>query len=149
MSDLKRFEQDLKNSAELRKKLDEIVLRLRNEGQMQSDGEAMVAAAKELGYAFTIADLERGAADDEELDLEEMDTVAGGKLHEGDTCAFFYHQIVTDGDDHNSFCITVWHCYSAMLHTDAGKDKYGTACWSDYNCVACRETGNGELHCTE
>ena len=79
----------------------------------------MAKAAAELGYSISAADLERSAAEIQELDLDELENVAGG--------------VSTDEDGNDTFCITAWHCFTAALHTEA-KSK-DAACWSDYKCI--------------
>jgi len=79
MDELKRFEDDLRNNAALRKRVNEACKRMTDEGQAKSDGEIVVAVAKELGYEFSIAALEQSQAEEQELDPEELEQVAGGK----------------------------------------------------------------------
>ena len=116
MEELKRFLKDIEGSIELQKKMDEICVRLKDEGQVKSDGDLIVTAAKELGYTFTVADLDRNAAEAEILDPEEMAAVSGG--HE-------------DEYGHDSWCVAAWHCLLAFLHTEA---ETPTACFFDYTC---------------
>ena len=131
MDELKRFENDLKGSEELRKKLDETAARLKNEGQVKSDGELLVAAAKEMGYDFSIADLEKSTAEAEPLDQAEMESVAGGA---GWRCGQFYlfNGDLEDEHGHDTWCVTLWHCLSATLHTEANETE--ASCWSNYKC---------------
>ena len=37
-----------------------------------------------------------------------------------------------DNDGHDWLCLAVWHCFTAVLHTEGGTDY--EACWSDYKC---------------
>ena len=149
LNELKRLESDMKASEELRKNLDEAVRRIAAEGKAQSDGEVMVAAAKELGYDITIAALEQARAESEALDPEALKSVAGGMGDydcEGNNymdnpscddnnymCFANYHDRVEDEDEHGAWCFTAWHCFAATLHTDQ-MDKH-IACWSDYKCM--------------
>ncbi len=145
MEELKRFENDLKNNVELRKKLEEALKRIAEEGQVKSDGEAMVQAARELGYEITIAALEQSKAAAEELDPEELQQVAGGddsqeehlkKLEEWCMvdygCEYDYRKASDDNDGHDWLCLAVWHCFTAAIHTEGGT-KY-EACWSNHKC---------------
>ena len=51
------------------------------EAEKLSDGrEILVKAGKELGYEFTMGDLERSIADDQELDDKELAKAAGGAI---------------------------------------------------------------------
>ena len=138
LNELKRFENDLKANKELRKKLDEAVKRIAAEGLAQSDGEVMAAAAKELGYDVSVAALEQAKAEAETLDPEELAAVAGGVEHKqlcssDYGCAGIVNDAYTDEYDHDSWCVTAWHCYAATLHTDA-QDK-DVSCWQDYKCL--------------
>ena len=72
MDDLKRLEADLRAHEGLRGKFDEALKQIKDEGTVASDGEAFVAAAKTLGYEFTITALEQSRAMAEELDMEEL-----------------------------------------------------------------------------
>ena len=85
--ELKRLEEDLRGSEEIQKKLDEACRRIATEGKSASDGEIMVAAAKELGYDISIAALEQARAEAEKA-LDVPHTVigrilSGSGLHEG------------------------------------------------------------------
>ena len=136
MNELKRFENDLRGSEELRKKLDETAARIKNEGRVQSDGELLVAAAKELGYDFSIAALEKSKAEAEPLDPADFERVAGGSMGGllPNDCMFIWDQKYRDENDHNGWCMTAWHCLAATLHTDT--DNHDVACWSNYQCMA-------------
>lgn len=139
-----RFEKDLKESEELRKKYEEVLRSLNSEG-IKSDSEFMAKAAGELGYNFTAADIERAAAELQELDPDEMELVAGGKKNpkynagEGELCMLdyncgtMYEKRYVDSDGHNSWCVAFWHCYTAVVHTDT-TDNTHDACWSNYLC---------------
>ena len=141
--ELKRLEEDLKGSEVLAKNLDEACKRIASEGQAESDGEVMVAAAKELGYDISIAALEQARAAAEELDPEALMSVAGG-IDNGDhkgwcddnnfNCFTNYHQHIEDEDDHDGWCLTAWHCFATTLHT--GQKDQDVSCWSDSTCVA-------------
>ena len=137
MEELKRLENDLKNNEELRRKLDEAVRRIAAEGKAQSDGEVMVAAAKEMGYDVTIAALEQAWAESQQLDPEALADVAGGVEHKyGCTsdyaCTGIINDIISDEYNHDGFCITAWHCYMATLHT--GSKEKDISCWEDWVC---------------
>ena len=123
LNEFKRFESDLKNSEELQKKLEEARQRIADAGQAKNDGEIVVAAAKELGYDITIAALEQAMAEAEPVDPAELGQIAGGF---GDK---------VDGDNHDAWCLTAWHCFAATLHTTAAKENRKETCWSDYLCV--------------
>ena len=136
MEELKRLENDMKASEELRKNLDEAVRRIAAEGQAQNDGEAMVLAAKELGYDISIAALEQAKAAAEDLDAEDLEKVSAGHsdMCEKDYfCVMNYHTDDEDNEGHDIWCLAAWHCMGAALHTEGGtKDE---ACWSSYKCV--------------
>lgn len=121
MEELKRLENDLKNNKDLQEKLDNTCKRLKEEGAFGSDGEIMVAAAKELGYEVTIAGLEQARAAAEELDLDALESVSGGDY------------MPTDEKGHDGWCVAAWHCFGVTLHTDAKSPD--VSCWSDFLCI--------------
>lgn len=140
MDELNRFEKDLRDSEELQKKLDETIKRIVEEGAATSDGEVMVAATKELGYDISIAALEKAKAANEELDLKELEQVAGGDKNPIFDCAKDYHcltlykeTVLDDNDGHFAMCVATWHCFSVLIHTEGGTKKEG--CWSNYSCL--------------
>ena len=142
LNELKRLENDLKSSEDLRKNLDEAVRRIAAEGKAQNDGEIMVAAAKELGYDITIAALEQARAETEALDPEELQAVAGGVDNHGKgrcdeganfVCSYVNRGFFEDEYEHDGFCFTGWHCYTVTLHTDT--NEIDVSCWSDHRCV--------------
>ena len=57
--ELKRFEHDLKESADLRAKLEKEIRRVFEAKEAESDGEAIAKAAAELGYTLTREEMER------------------------------------------------------------------------------------------
>ena len=137
MNELKRFENDLQNSAELRKNLEAALKRITEEGRVKSDGETFVAAAKELGYDISIAALEQRQAEVEALDAAELENLAGGQTHygicdENYVCNFIYATEHEDEYGHDCSCMTGWHCATITLHT--GSEDKTTKCWSDYTC---------------
>ena len=75
--ELRRMEADLRADEGLRTRLEEAARRAADAGAA-SDGVAMAAAAAELGYRVSAADLERSVAGGEGLDLDELAGVAGG-----------------------------------------------------------------------
>ncbi len=123
LDELKRFERDLKANEELQKKLDEAIKRIAADGQAQSDGEVMAAAAGELGYGISVTALEQAEAEGEIVDPGELELAAGGF---GDK---------VDGDNHDAWCLTLWHCFATTLHTTSSKDNEKATCWSDYRCM--------------
>lgn len=140
--ELKRFEEDLRGSEELRKRLDDVCRRIAAEGQVANDGEVMVAAAKEFGYNISIAALEQARAEAEELDPEALALIVGGVDNSGKdwcadtnyTCFAAYHAMTEDESGHGGWCWTGWHCLAATLHTEA--QDHDVSCWKDYTCLA-------------
>ncbi|MBR3316493.1 MAG: hypothetical protein IKG21_01545 [Atopobiaceae bacterium] len=145
--EMKRFEADLAASEELCARLEEECRQLAKTGNYDNDTEVSVAAASALGYNISAADFERTRAAMETLDDEILEQVAGGEDlgDPGDViedafscgkdymCSLVYHQ--RDFEDeygHNGFCVAVWHCSSALLHTQSNsKDRF---CWENYGC---------------
>ena len=137
LNELKRFEQDVNASKELKGKLDEICKRIAAEGVAQSDGDVMAAAAKELGYDVSVAALEQAKAEAEKLDPAALEAVAGGKEHpygctKDYACTGIIHAVTSDEYDHDGFCVTAWHCYMATLHTESKEQDI--SCWKDWSC---------------
>ncbi|MCR5774911.1 MAG: hypothetical protein K6G42_07490 [Lachnospiraceae bacterium] len=75
----KRLLAALKDNEELSDKLEEVFDRIFKEGKAASENEAYVAAAKELGFNITLADLENFSNEVQELDMDALDEVAGGR----------------------------------------------------------------------
>ena len=149
-NELERFNNDIAANKETAAKFEEALKKIVEEKSADSDSDAIVKAAGELGYRFTAADMERSYAERQELDLGEMEQVAGGKNNPNDTdkgsCWVDYYCLVSfnttvpdDADGHSDWCSGVaWHCYTAFLHTNPSqKDKDDTqmACWSNYGCM--------------
>ena len=119
LNELKRFEDDLNSNEELRKKLEDAVKRLADEGKAQNDGEVMAAAAKELGYDISIALLEQAMADAEKLDADELDAVTGGAKKGDEWCVMDYSCFVPlnhDREGHNNACFADYQCFSIYHH---------------------------------
>ena len=106
---VRKFEKALRESGELRRRLAEELKKIAGEGSASNDAEAMAAAARALGYDFTVADMEKANAEAQELDPEEMELAAGG------------------------WCFADYDCYTAWNHDTP--DQKGTACFSDYECM--------------
>ena len=106
---VRKFEKALRESGELRRRLAEELKKIAGEGSASNDAEAMAAAARALGYDFTVADMEKANAEAQELDPEEMELAAGG------------------------WCFADYDCYTAWNHDTP--DQKGTACFSDYDCI--------------
>ena len=150
INDLERFNNDIAADRDTAAKFEEALKKVVEAKSAESDIDAIVKAAGELGYHFTIGDLERSYAKAQELDLGEMEQVAGGKNHPYDSdkgsCWFDYYCIAAfntsvpdDADGHSDWCSGVaWHCYGAFLHTTPSQkdpDDTQMACWSDYGCM--------------
>ena len=143
--DFKQFDSDMSASQELVDQYNQILLRIITEKSADSDAEAAVKAAEELGYSVTAAELERAMAMGEELDVDEMESVTGGE----DMCLKDYACIITyetdtkDSDGYDFLCAASWHCNTAFMHTTPGdgyegrdkNDNRQCACWSDYACM--------------
>ena len=85
--ELKRFLADIHADRELYRKVEEIGQRMVEAGSDESNNELVAKAAKELGYAFTVAELERATAATEELDDDQLEEVSGGACFKGFTCS--------------------------------------------------------------
>ena len=76
----KEFFQSLKENPELGKQFDAELKKIAEEKSAQSDGEAIVKAARAMGYDFAEADMEKAFVSMQELDPEEMEKAAGGQF---------------------------------------------------------------------
>ena len=139
-----RLERDMNGSQEFREKLEAEMKRIAGAGEAKSDGEVIAKAAAALGYAVTAEELERSAAELEAVDDDELESVAGGlepydKSRADEDCWSDYtcpnvgRCYDEDEYQHDSWCLTAWHCTMATLHTES-KAKSIT-CFSDYLCV--------------
>ena len=72
-----RMKHDMNEQPELKEKLEAEIKRILEAGEVENDGEAMVKAAAARGYTITLEELERAAADLEELDDDELEAAGG------------------------------------------------------------------------
>ena len=145
---ISKLMSDLDKSEELRKQFEQKRQEITESGEYQSDGEIIVAAAKALGYDVTLGDFERTVASAEPVDPDELESVAGGWCWKNNECAMVYNTNREDYKGHNDWCIAVWHCYTAALHTDPGENEdFKTipqnTCWKDYRCMFSYMDWNG------
>ena len=109
---LKKFEQALREDKELTGRFEEELKRIAEEKSAGSETEAIVKAAKALGYDFTAADLEKAQAETQEIDPDELKQTSGG------------------GDD---WCLFDFACFTAVRHDTPDAPPY--ACFKEYACV--------------
>ena len=136
-----RLEKDLADSPELKGRLYSALDRIAGEGSAKTDGELFEKAAAELGYQISAAELERFDAEREEIDIDEMEQVAGGEEGLDNPCLTNYECTIADRNPefedekgHMEWCMTAWHCLATTLHTAENKHDNIT-CWSNYNCM--------------
>ena len=72
----KEFFRSLKENPELGKQFEAELKKIAEEKSAQSDGEAIVKAARAMGYDFAEADMEKAFVSMQELDPEEMEKAA-------------------------------------------------------------------------
>ena len=87
----------------------------------QNDAEAIALAAKAAGFEIAPEDVEKGFAEAQPLSQDDLEAVAGGSY-------FTEYEV-------GEFCIAVWHCYTALIHTET-HDENDVACWSNNLCLA-------------
>ena len=145
LKDFKQFDSDMSASQELVDQYNQILKRIVTEKSAESDADAVVKAAEELGYSVSASELERLMAQKEEMDADELESVTGGE----DLCLKDYACMVTfetdtkDSDGYDYLCVASWHCNTAFMHTTPGDGYEGEgkwnnrqcACWSDYACM--------------
>ena len=78
MSELERFLRDVDADPNLEKEFGTVANRIALADDTLSESEVKARAISELGYKVTATDLEIYAADNEHLDREELEQVAGG-----------------------------------------------------------------------
>jgi hypothetical protein len=110
----RKFEKDLRENEELRKKYAAEMERIAEAKEAESEAEAVVMAAKALGYEVEISDIEKAIAASQELDAEELENVSGGEC--------------TD------WCFADYACFAAFFHSSGPSDGK-EACWSDFQCM--------------
>ena len=125
-----RLEKDLAGSEELVAKLDAAAKEALSSGECKTDGDVLSRAASALGYDIPVAELERMMARNQQLDLDEMEKIAGGGDEE---CEFYWRQRWEDEYGHGVRCMTLWHCLTVTCHTETTNTD--VHCWSDYTCM--------------
>ncbi len=112
-----KFEDALKNDELKRKTFDDAYKKILAEKSAGSNGEALVKAAKEIGFDISIEELERSYAEKQEMNDEELDKVAGG----GRYCEWSY------------YCITVYSHEEAVDDLPDCIMDYHLNCFEDYH----------------
>ena len=138
---IQKFEEALSADENLREKYEAALKKIVDEKLAESDGEAMVKAAKELGFEINIGEMEQAFAAVQELDDEELENAGGvSEGHSGpegtQKCDDFIGKAGSSKDEYGHFgvCLATWHCATAFLHTKT--DSKDVMCWSSYLCVA-------------
>lgn len=122
---LKKFEEAMKVSKTLAEKFQAEFVRLIREKIASSDGEAVIKAAKEVGFEVTLADLEKAQAEAQNLDQEELDAVAGGGNED----------IAPAKERFETVCALDYSCHDIFLHNHKHKQGEKEPCWHDYLCM--------------
>ena len=87
-----KFEEALRTDPEKQKAFEKALEKIAEEKSVESESEAFVKAAKELGFDLTIEEIERSFAEKQEMGDDELDEVAGGKWCWKDhDCVCIYH----------------------------------------------------------
>ena len=81
MTELERFMRDVDADEELAKRFGTVANRIALADDTLSESEGKARAMSELGYKVTATQLELAAAENELLDHDELELVAGGKLN--------------------------------------------------------------------
>lgn len=130
-SEMARLESDLKSSVELRARFEGAARRIADAGEATSDADAMAKAAAELGYGVSASDVEKMIADAENLDEEELVSVAAGNLFNNVGGPLLDGR--DDMDNHAAWCVAAWHCYTGFMHTEGSTKE--EKCMRNYACV--------------
>ena len=72
-----KFEETLVNDEAKHKAFDDAYKKIMEEKSVGSNNEAVVKAAKEIGFDISIEELERSYAEKQEMNDDELDKVAG------------------------------------------------------------------------
>ena len=149
------------SDSDFAKRFDQACKKFFDENKDLSDCEIFSAAARELGYDLSPAEFERTQAETEDLDIEELELISGGRDYpcpcaaknctvteicwSDNFCVTATNTTKMDENGHNDFCIVGWHCYTAALHTET--DSMDASCWSDFSCIYGEHMGGGGSHC--
>lgn len=76
--ELERFKADIVDNEELFEKYKNAFKRIALEDASASEAEVFAKATAELGYAISLADIERAQVDEQPLSDSELEAVAGG-----------------------------------------------------------------------
>ncbi len=89
-----KFEEALRNDELKRKTFEDAYKKILAEKSADLNNEAVVKAAKEIGFDISIEELERSYAEKQEMNDEELDKVAGGSYCERsyDCVTVYYHE---------------------------------------------------------
>ena len=109
---IQAFEAALMDNIALQDKYKAALKRIIENKEATSDGEAMVKAAAEIGFTLTMAELERKAAENQELSDDDLEQVSGGSA-ERNSCWYDYA------------------CEWANMHDSTSKND---VCFADYLC---------------
>ncbi|MBR6889216.1 MAG: hypothetical protein IKN16_12365, partial [Selenomonadaceae bacterium] len=86
MNELERFMRDVEADEDLAKRFGTVANRIALANKNLSESEVKSRAMSELGYKVTATQLEIAAAENELLDDDELEQVAGGKNHIHSKC---------------------------------------------------------------
>ncbi|MEE1201052.1 MAG: hypothetical protein U0L09_10405 [Christensenellales bacterium] len=106
------FEAALKENEALREQYEGALNRIAENKEASCDGEAMVKAAAEVGFTLSMPEAERLVAQNQAIDLEDLEMLAGGE---------------------SEWCFANEFCHAAFCHDDDA-DTSGKPCWSNYLC---------------
>ena len=111
-----KFEEALRDDPEKKKAFEEALEKIAEEKSVESESEAFVKAAKELGFDLTIEEIERSFAEKQEMGDDELDEVAGGKWCWKDhDCMAIYHV--------KKECNSSGSCFTNYIRNNGGVGK--------------------------
>ena len=115
------LEEKLREDPSLMERLDTEYRKLVSAGEAASDSDIFIKAVKNvLNIDISRADMDRMIAQRQELDLEELEAVSGGKDDP---------KLGTD-----EFCMADYACLVAFMH-DLDRQKTDEVCLADYLCA--------------
>ena len=118
-NNIRKFQETLQCDKQLEEQFRQELEHIDSEELAESGTEAVIQAAKALGYELTEADTDKIKAELQALDPEELENAAGG-----------------------GWCWGNYACYTVYHHDGEDEDE---TCWKDYACMAFNKDGECKM----
>lgn len=139
---LDEFEANLSADAEKAGAFKEALASMKRD-DAASEAEEFSRAASAVGFQISPEEIERARAARMEVEDSELESVGGAATVEEDSRNSAWDSLGDDPAGHENWCVAVWHCYYAAIHTSDANTA--TTCWSDYLCFGNYRTGGSHL----